>query len=90
MPLQMRTASGEERAKEHVVANKPEFVDLIRDATRQRRRTRPRKIIARPEVVEKEEKRLSNWPPGHFAKWRLATLVPWKLTVKNWQFKDWF
>ncbi|XUM23524.1 hypothetical protein ACRAVF_09520 [Bradyrhizobium oligotrophicum S58] len=70
------------------MANKPEYVDLIRDATRQRRKTPPAKIIAQPEAP-KEERRLSNWPPGRFAKWRLETLVPWRLSVKNWQFKDW-
>jgi hypothetical protein len=80
----MHAASAQERA----MANKPEFVDLIRDATRQRRREPPRKIIAKPEVVT-DEGRLSRWPPTRFARWRLAALVPWKLNVKNWQFKDW-
>lgn len=72
------------------MADKPEFVDLIRDATIQRRKTPPRKIIAKPEGAPKEERRLSNWPPARFAKWRMETLVPWKLSVKEWQFKDWF
>ena len=71
------------------MAEKPEYVDLIGDATQQRRRTPPRKIIAKPEVVQ-EERRLSNWPPGRLAKWRLETFAPWKLAVKNWQLKDWF
>jgi hypothetical protein len=69
------------------MANKPQFVDLIRDATPQRRKS-PRRIVAKREPV-KEERRLSNWPPGRFAKWRLETLVPWKLMQKAWQFKSW-
>jgi hypothetical protein len=82
----MRPYLKEERAEEPAMANKPEFVDLIRDATRQRRRTPPPKIIAKPEV--KDERRLSNWPPSRFAR-RLENLLPWKLNLKNWQFKDW-
>ena len=57
-----RAASAEERAEEPAMADKPEFVDLIRDATRQRRRTPPAKIIAKPEAP-KDERRLSSWPP---------------------------
>ncbi len=48
----------------------------------------PRKIIAKPEPV-KDKRRLSNWPPGRLAKWRLEALVPWKLMQKAWQFKNW-
>jgi hypothetical protein len=70
------------------MANKPQYVDLIRDATPQRRKSPPRRIIAKREPA-KEERRLSNWPPGRFAKWRLETLVPWKLMQKAWQFKSW-
>jgi hypothetical protein len=80
--------ASDESAEESVMANKPQFVDLIRDATPQRPRTSPRKIIAKPEPV-KEERRLSNWPPGRLAKWRLETLMSWKLNLKNWQLKDW-
>jgi hypothetical protein len=74
-------------AEESVMADKPQFVDLIRDATPQRKRTPPRKIVARPEV--KEERRLSNWPPSRFAR-RLENLLPWKLNLRDWQVKDWF
>jgi hypothetical protein len=74
--------------EESVMANKPQYVDLIRDATPQRRKSPPRRIIAKREPV-KEERRLSNWPPGRFAKWRLETLVPWQLMKKAWQFKSW-
>jgi hypothetical protein len=75
-------------AEESVMANKPEYVDLIRDATRQRRKPPPRRIIAKAEPA-KEERRLSNWPPSRFAR-RLENLLPWKLNLKDWQFKDWF
>ena len=37
----------------------------------------------------KEERRLSNWPPGRFEQWRLENLTPWKLSLKSWKFKDW-
>jgi hypothetical protein len=77
-----------ERAEESLMANKPEYVDLIRDATRQRRKPPPRRIIAKPEPA-KEERRLSNWPPSRFAR-RLENLLPWRLNLKDWQFKDWF
>lgn len=70
------------------MSDKPEFVDLIKAATPQRRKAPPKRIIAQPEV--KQEKRLSNWPPGNLAKWRLETLVAWKLKMKNWEFKNWF
>ena len=41
---------------------KSDFVDLISDATRQYwRRPAKRAVI---EAAPKEEKRLSNWPPG--------------------------
>jgi len=48
------------------MADKPEFVDMIREATRQvRRRVIPRVI----EPVVKERSRLSHWPPE---RWELA------------------
>jgi len=68
------------------MADKPEFVDLIQDATPQRRRAPPRKIVAKPEV--KDERRLSNWPPSRFLR-RLENLLPWKVNLKEWQLKDW-
>ena len=67
------------------MANKPEFVDMISEATRQnRRRAAPRVIAPAP---EKEEKALSNWPPARFARWRLENLTPWKM--RSWKIKDW-
>ncbi len=73
------------------MANKHEYVDLVGEATRQnRRRTESRiarRVVEEPE--EKEERRLSNWPPGRFAQWRMENLTPWKLRLKAWKFKDW-
>jgi hypothetical protein len=69
------------------MGNKPDFVDLISAATRQKyRRTMPRTAAA-PE--QKEERRLSNWPPDHMQQWRLVNLTPWKMKLKSWKFKDW-
>jgi len=69
------------------MTNKPEFVDTIGDATRQRYRRIVKRVIIAPDV--KEERRLSNWPPARFAQWRLENLTPWKLRLKSWTFKDW-
>lgn len=67
--------------EERAVADKPEFVDMISEATRQsRRRYAPRAIIE-PEV--KERSRLSHWPPERWTQWRLETLTPWK--IKPWK-----
>ena len=57
-----------------VVAEKPTFVDTIREATRQRRRWTARY----EEPSEAEDKpRLSHWPPPRQSQWRLALLKPW-------------
>ena len=66
------------------MADKPEFVDMISEATKQHRRVMPR--VAKKAV--KETSRLSHWPPERWAQWRLETLTPWKL--KGWKLKDWF
>ena len=59
------------------MANKPEFVDLVSDRTRQNYR-RPaavkRAVAVDTEAVE--EKRLSNWPPERMEQWRLVNLTP--------------
>ena len=75
------------------MANKPQYVDLISDATRQNRRRDQRvlpevKAVAPAEKVGKR-KLLGNWPPARFAQWRLENLTPWKLSLKSWTFKDW-
>lgn len=52
------------------MANKPEYVDLISDATRQhRRRATPPRIVAKPEV--EETSKLSRWPPAMFKQWKI-------------------
>jgi hypothetical protein len=76
------------------MANKPEFVDLISHATRQKwRRGGPGAAAASAPLAKespsREKRRLSNWPPARFAQWRLENLTPWKFTLKSWSFKDW-
>jgi len=69
------------------MANKPEFVDLISDRTRQAyRRPAKRVVAAEPDA---EEKRLSNWPPERMEQWRLVNLTSWKIKLKSWKYKDW-
>jgi len=69
--------------KERAVADKPEFVDMISEATRQSRRRIAPRVVA-PEV--KERSRLSHWPPQRWVEWRMQTFKPWKL--KPWQVDD--
>ena len=77
------------------MANKPEYVDLISDATRQKRRRREEAHVAAktvfdaPEEAPQPERRLSNWPPGRIAQWRMENLSAWKMKVKGWKLKDW-
>ncbi|MCK1713882.1 MULTISPECIES: hypothetical protein [unclassified Bradyrhizobium] len=67
------------------MANKPEYVDLIGEATRQhRRRSAPLRAVPRPEV--EETSRLSRWPPAMLKQWKLETLMRWK--PASWK-KDW-
>jgi hypothetical protein len=68
------------------MADKPEFVDMISEATRQNRRRFTQRVALLTEVV-KETSRLSHWPPDRWVQWRLETLTPWKL--KSWKFKKW-
>ena len=66
--------------RERAMADKPEFVDLISEATQQsRRRFEPR--LDAP--VVKERSRLGHWPPERWSQWRMETLTPWKL--KPWR-----
>ena len=54
------------------MADKPEFVDMISEATRQSRR----RYAARVEApVVKERSRLSHWPPDRWEQWRIETLT---------------
>ena len=66
------------------MADKPVFVDMISEATRQSRRRVVRRVVV-PEVEERS--RLSHWPSDRWEEWRIETLTPWKL--KSWKFKDW-
>ena len=62
------------------MADKPEFVDMIGEATRQnRRRDMPR--VVEPEA--KERSHLSHWPPERWEQWRVEKFMPWKL--KPWE-----
>ena len=70
--------------EEREVADKPEFVDMISEATHQNRRRVVRRVVV-PEVEERS--RLSHWPPDRWVEWRMETLTPWKL--KSWKFRDW-
>jgi hypothetical protein len=66
------------------MTDKPEFVDMIGEATRQKyRRVMPRVV----KKVAKEESKLSHWPPEHVLQWRMENLTPWK--IRRWQLKDW-
>jgi hypothetical protein len=66
------------------MADKPEFVDLISEATRQVRR----RLVARvKEPVAKERPRVGHWPPEHLEQWRTENITPWK--IKSWKIKDW-
>ena len=68
------------------MADKPEFVDMISEATRQNRRRFGQPVVLPTELV-KETSRLSHWPPDRWEQWRLETLTPWKL--RSWKFKNW-
>jgi hypothetical protein len=70
------------------MANKPEYVDLIGEVTRQhRRRAAPLRMIAKPEVEVEETSKLSRWPPAMFKQWKLENLTRWKSA--SWKLKDW-
>ena len=58
------------------MANKPEFVDMISEATRQRARGYAPRIL---EPAVKEKSHLSHWPPQRIEDWRMQKLTPWKL-----------
>ena len=66
------------------MADKPEFVDMISEATRQSRRRFAPRVAIEPEV--KERSRLGHWPPQRWVDWRAETFKPWKL--KPWKSDD--
>jgi len=65
------------------MADKPQYVDLISEATRQTRR-RITDLILETEV--KETSRLAHRPERLVA-WREETFTPWK--IKPWNVKNW-
>ena len=67
------------------MADKPEYVDLISDATRQNRRNTARIVDLDP-VASKKTSRLGH-RSERFEAWRIETFTPWKL--KPGKFKDW-
>ena len=77
------------------MANKSQYVDLIGEATRQKRRRREeahvvvKSVFDEPEEPQQPERRLSNWPPGRIAQWRMENLSAWKMKLKAWKLKDW-
>ena len=73
-------------ARDPTVTDKPEFVDMISEATHQLRRRLMPRIVDLP-TAPKETSRLSHWPPEHWQQWRMEALTPWK--IKPWRGKDW-
>jgi hypothetical protein len=68
------------------MADKPEFVDLISEATRQSRRSNRSRMVDLAPAGVKETSRLSH-RSERLEQWRLENLTPWK--IKSWKFKDW-
>jgi hypothetical protein len=69
------------------VADKPEFVDMISEATTQSwRRTKSRIVDLPAAAPVKETSRLSH-RSDRVEQWRLENLTPWK--IRSWKFKDW-
>ena len=68
------------------MADKPDFVDLISEATKQSRRSTQSRMVDLPSAPgAKKTSRLAH-RSNPVEQWRLETLTPWK--VKPW-FKDW-
>ena len=74
------------------MADKPQFVDLIGEATRQnRRRAMPVDVDPLPSSGRggtKERSRMAHARP-QLERWRDETLTPWKINLKSWKFVDW-
>ncbi len=68
------------------MVNKPEYVDLVSEATRQHHRRVAPRIVTRKAEVE-ETSRLSRWPPAMFREWKLQNLMPWKSAFGK--FRNW-
>lgn len=72
------------------MADKPEFVDLIGEATRQNRR-RMMAVDVDPLPSSGNSRPLSRMAhtPPRLERWRLETLTPWKIKMKSWKFVNW-
>ncbi len=71
------------------MADKPEYVDLISDATRQnRRRAMSVDVDPMPSSDPRKRSRMAHTPP-RMERWRMETLTPWKIKMKSWKFVDW-
>lgn len=68
------------------MADKSNYVDLISEATKQRRH-RAMPVDVEPMPV-KERSRMAHTPP-RLERWRMETLTPWKLQMKSWKYVDW-
>ena len=68
------------------MADKPEFVDTISAATRQRWRRTEKRVVEAAPVVE-ERSRLSHWPPQNVIEWKIETFTPWR--IKAWKQRIW-
>ena len=69
------------------MADKPEFVDMISEATPQSRRRIMPRIVDLPTAARSRKPRVSVMPSDHLEQWRMEKLTPWK--IKSWKFKDW-
>ena len=65
------------------MADKSDFIDMISEATSQKRRRYAPRVIE-PDV--KERSRLSR-PSARLMQWRLENLTPWQ--IKSWKFMNW-
>jgi hypothetical protein len=66
---------------------KPEYVDIISEATRQNRR-RAMPVDVDPMPASKPTSRMAHTPP-RLERWRMETLTPWKIKMKSWKFVNW-
>lgn len=68
------------------LANKPEFVDMISEATKQSRRSNQSRMVDLPPAAgAKETSRLAH--RQSIVEWKLENLTPWK--IKPWKFTNW-
>ncbi len=68
------------------MADKPEFVDMISEATKQSRRSNQARMVDLPPAPgAKETSRLAH--RQSMVEWRLENLTPWK--IKPWKFTNW-